>query len=754
MKHKAISRWGTLAPALLTVLYSSAAWGDLLAENVFIGVSGGGLIFADPEEGIEEPGLKSVTFTRTRVPNGSGGFDFVDPFEVIITDFSPLSSRGEATNCLMANKVNVVCDSEGGSGKRIKTQLTGTDPLDIRLRTTPSATYPSVDYFTFGKTSNFTGARLAGFSVQLLDANGNPMRDLAPEDAVLFNLQATALGIGARLPDGLFGAGGQEGNIGFFSSDRAVLARTASSDTLEFGALSNAEYVANFGTGFLDDSQVPDGLFWDDNGNPADESALVAWDNIAGGGWTYGTIGTAAEIDATLQKLAADLGVTVADLGYSPGAQVPEAIVTAAQANGLFEAGAIEDLRNANLNYTFTVGDIAAGEFIWRITPVFVPIVASAETDYQFQIAADLDGFANIPYLDRGNATEYQDAITRILALDPSKRGTAIESIGYSFAPAFVSLGFEAARNQVNLVDNWKPWATGTSEGVVAQNATNSWEFGEGFYGLVDLSGVTADYDPTPGSVGYDIDMGTFSLGMEKRINTNTSVGAMFSASNGSADAQDNLGSVDVDAYSIVGFLRHGFLNGLRLNAVIGYQDLSYESERNVLGRKATASPDGSQWFAALNADYMIEQSPGFRFGPTASAGYYDASVDGFTESGAGAFNLDVDGQDVDTLLGSIGIRSEYEIPSLSGGGLLTGSLEYAFVDETDVGTRVGFIGLPAYDVPGQALDDEWVSVRLGFETSLPSVGNSSTVLRAGYGGAIGSDSQSHSLNIGLSYQF
>jgi len=267
----------SVAPAAILACLGTAAWSDTLADDVLVGTSGDGAIFSDPAEGVEEPGIRAVTFTRTRVGDGEDGYEYVDPFEVILTDFSDMGSRGEVTNCLMTNQIGVYCDAAGGSGKRVKTWLTGRNPFDIRLRTVTDSGYPSVDYFTYGKTSNFTGARLIGFDLELLDSNGNPMSDTAAAQAVLYNLDATALGIGARLPDGLFGDGGNEGEIGFFSDGRASLTVTTADDTLSFGALSNADYVANFGTGFLDNSMVPDGLFWDDNDNPDDEAALIAW---------------------------------------------------------------------------------------------------------------------------------------------------------------------------------------------------------------------------------------------------------------------------------------------------------------------------------------------------------------------------------------------------------------------------------------------------------------------------------------------
>jgi uncharacterized protein with beta-barrel porin domain len=53
-----------------------------------------------------------------------------------------------------------------------------------------------------------------------------------------------------------------------------------------------------------------------------------------------------------------------------------------------------------------------------------------------------------------------------------------------------------------------------------------------------------------------------------------------------------------------------------------------------------------------------------FKLGPIASLEYYSGSVDAFTETGAGLWNLDVAEQSADTLLASVGVRGEYQMPT------------------------------------------------------------------------------------------
>ncbi len=744
---------GSVAPVAILALSYSAAWADTFSENPLIETSGDGFLFVDAEEGVVEPGIKAVTFTRTRTPDGS---DYVDPYEVIVTDFSDLGSRGNVTNCLMASNQNVYCDSASGSGKRIKAWLTGSNPFDIRLRTTANEAYPSVDYFTFGKVSNASGARMTGFSLELLDADGNPMGELPSEEAVLFNLDATAIGLGSGLPDGLFGSGGNEGEIGFFSSDRARLELVSSTDILAFGALTNAEFVENFGTAFLDNTMVPEGMFWDDNDDPDDEGALVAWNNLAGGGWTYGTLDTDANIDARLVELASSLGVGVAELNYANGGLVPVEIVAAIEANNLFAVDPIEDLRNANLNYTITVGTVGGGEVTLRIAPTFAPIVDSATSEYQFKTAGYLDAAANLPYWDLGNAAAYQGAISDILGLSEAERSVALSSIGFGFAPAFSSLGFEVSRDQIAAVTSFVPWSQGTDTQnfVSRKGAANSWLMEGDLYGLVSLGGSQSSYDSTSASIGYDIDLTAFSVGVEKRLSgADRSVGVALGFASGSASAYQGFGDIDTTGYSLTAFTRSRFGEGGLVQALLGFQNLSYDSSRSVMGETATGSTDGSQVFAALKVDYLKDMG-GFKFGPTASIEYYNASTDGFSETGAGIWNLDVGAQSSDTVLVSVGVRGEYDFAGGNSKSRLTGSLEYTNASGGDLVVQSGFVGLPSTSYVVSGMNENLLDASIGLESVLSSTASGEVVFQGGYRGSFGKDYESQGLHVGLNMTF
>ena len=616
---------------LVGLLVSTAlpAWAGTIDDQAVLSVSGGGLIFSDPAEGIEEPGAKAVTFTSTRTDDQPP--QFIAPYENIITDFvngtayygGPIDGRSDVPNCLMANNPGIYCDSERGSGKRIKTYLTGTSPLDIRFATTPSVDHPEVDYFTFGKTSNFTGARITGFSVELLDADGNPMGNRAAAEAVLFNLDSgldDQLQVTAGLPDGLFGDGGNEGEIGFFTDEKAFLnLDQETADLLGFGDLdpdgsgtdmfTNQFYIDNFGTAFLDDSMVPEGLFWDDNDDPTDESSLIAWNNPAGGGWTYGNIALDANQAAIrAQEIADALGVAdVNDLNYAPGDPVPDEIVALAQANGLFAVDAIEDLRNSNLNFTITVGNVEEGEFTLRLKPVFAPIIYEAGNASQFGVAAALDA-ANVPYLALDEA--YGDMTDTIMALPTAaERQQALTELGFTTGAGSLGAAFAAARDQAFVLGT--PSAAPGENGTLSTNGnTSTWTMAEGTTGFASLNGRRSEVDATINNVGYETDSRSLWVGFEKSTLSGLSFGAMVGAGTSDTDMDGGLGSVDADTFGVGLFARAPIGERGAMQAMVGYQDLSYESRRNVAiaGSTANGDTDGSVFLAGLKGSWMMQQ--------------------------------------------------------------------------------------------------------------------------------------------------
>jgi uncharacterized protein YhjY with autotransporter beta-barrel domain len=289
---------------------------------------------------------------------------------------------------------------------------------------------------------------------------------------------------------------------------------------------------------------------------------------------------------------------------------------------------------------------------------------------------------------------------------------------------------------------------------ITSSGAGNNWAMADGLYGIASISGSTSSYDPTSTSFGYDVDLASLTVGVEKLVSgTNTSFGVALGYTDGSADSSNGLGDIDADGYSVTAFTRTRFGDGGLVQALIGYQNLSYDSSRYVLGETARGETDGSQVFAALKVDYLKDMG-GFKFGPTASLEYYDSSIDSFTETGAGIWNRDVNGLSSDTLLASIGVRGEYQLQSRSNPSRLTGSIKYTNFSGDDFLVESGFAGLPGASSTVAGMDEDVIDVSFGFDSVISSTATSQVVLHGGYRGSFGKNYDSQGVHLGLKVAF
>jgi uncharacterized protein YhjY with autotransporter beta-barrel domain len=552
-------------------------------------------------------------------------------------------------------------------------------------------------------------------------------------------------------PDGLFGDGGQEGEVGFFSSESGGLVAIQSADgsVISGVELFNAFHLANFGDAFLSQNMVPDGMFWDDNGDPSDESKLVAWNNPAGGGWTYGDLGTVSEA-AILQDLADTLGVTVADLGYSEGGLVPADIVALMNANGVFEVAIIEDLANLNLNFSVDISDGTAGGFTLRIMPTFAPIVMAAGTDFQFGVAGSLDA-ANIPYLAADPA--YLAMISQILALPTTaEQQNALEELGYSFLSTYSSTGFTMGRDQVAALGEPR----GDINGIVEQGDGGSWLIRDNLAGFVSVGGNFSDYDRTTNGIGYDLNTRSLWAGLEIDATNNTSWGVMFGGFNTDSTIDGGRGSLDSNGFGASVFARTQLDNGLRAQAMFGYQNYDFDSIRNVIpaGVTARGSTNGDLIFGAFEADWMRKYGA-VNFGPTGSFELYQMNTDAFTETGAGIWNLNVGAQSQTAIIASAGVKADFTQEMGSWTFNPFGSLALTKQTGNNATTQTAFAGLPTMNTPVDGMDSAWVDVGAGFTVKPTLAGNMQTEFGAEYHGAVfGNGYSSHSVRVFARMEF
>ncbi|MFO7705972.1 MAG: choice-of-anchor F family protein, partial [Halopseudomonas sp.] len=216
--------------------------------------------------------------------------------------------------CIMAQPdLDVNCQAPGDSGKRFKLKTTETNgPIDLVFNVVDDA---AKLYRVIGKFSNLTditnsaAGGLKAFRFETGFGVGNAFRASSADDGLAFgfsNAGTGKLSIGpvGKYPGGLFGGSRVEG-LPFFSTSIAEFiespATVLDQDRLETNGEIPTPYadLAGIDSGWLALANVPTGWFIDHDGNPANDSILLAYDDPT----------TAVEDWKTYEKIFQDVPV-------------------------------------------------------------------------------------------------------------------------------------------------------------------------------------------------------------------------------------------------------------------------------------------------------------------------------------------------------------------------------------------------------------------------------------------------------------
>ena len=275
----------------------------------------------------------------------------------------------------------VICSSYAGSSKRFQlilnenmmTEIDGEGygkSIDLVFNIDTGTASGAHKYQVFQKVSNFTGMRLDGLKVQVLNANG----DEVPSDLNI------SLGLGegnpseggnifpeyemAFYPPGLWGDGSKEHlPIGWFDKKPSgYLVDGNGTSMIETTTALDGNYEVLFGN-WIPDRWVTLGMH--EEFDPTQEPALLAY-------W-----GTTPDQNFTTDAPAWHYGMYNNDEEFtnfsSPSAQELEAwaadLKTPDNPDGKYVVDDIEDLPNVSLNYIVNVGEGIDGNFTIRFTP-------------------------------------------------------------------------------------------------------------------------------------------------------------------------------------------------------------------------------------------------------------------------------------------------------------------------------------------------------------------------------------------------
>jgi uncharacterized protein with beta-barrel porin domain len=175
---------------------------------------------------------------------------------------------------------------------------------------------------------------------------------------------------------------------------------------------------------------------------------------------------------------------------------------------------------------------------------------------------------------------------------------------------------------------------------ALAQNG--GWFRATGGFGSIDASGPDLD------SYG-----GGFMAGYDRQVTDNLLLGAAIGFSRTQIDQGDGSATVNTPRVTLYGSYQY---RHLALDASLGYGFDRIKTRNNSAGGTAKGDHDAHEIVAALRAGYAVDLPSSIVLAPHIGLDYLHLFEEGFTESGAGAFDLTTKSSDTDSLKPHIGI--------------------------------------------------------------------------------------------------
>ena len=153
--------------------------------------------------------------------------------------------------------------------------------------------------------------------------------------------------------------------------------------------------------------------------------------------------------------------------------------------------------------------------------------------------------------------------------------------------------------------------------------------------------------------------------GVDAKIGEHVVAGALFSYNNSDVTLGSDSSHATIESYS-GGIYGSYHQDGFYVNGLAAYTRNHYDSDRNILipgfASTAAANANGNQESVNIDGGYDWHATDRLTMGPIAGLQYVHLDVNGFNEIGAGAADLNVNSQDMDSLQSRLGGRIDYHI--------------------------------------------------------------------------------------------
>lgn len=183
----------------------------------------------------------------------------------------------------------------------------------------------------------------------------------------------------------------------------------------------------------------------------------------------------------------------------------------------------------------------------------------------------------------------------------------------------------------------------------------------------VKTLGNRVNQDAVDGASGYKL--ATYGLmgGVQSELNASTTLGFGLAYLDSKVEGQDFAAShhSDIESVQVIGYGQHALdASGWQLNWQGDFTRSRVESARNLsfIGRAAQAKYDGDAWHLGVGVSKAYDINPQTTVAPLAAFDWRSFKAKGYTETGAGALNLQVNAQTAQEAILKVGAQVQQQI--------------------------------------------------------------------------------------------
>jgi outer membrane autotransporter protein len=276
------------------------------------------------------------------------------------------------------------------------------------------------------------------------------------------------------------------------------------------------------------------------------------------------------------------------------------------------------------------------------------------------------------------------------LGITSDELAVSLQQIATEEFAATQSMASEISNNQVNTamgrLANLRSGVKGLSlAGNYPSTAPNTFYHSTGMAAGDDMSPLgmfvtgqytTGDRDDTDRTDAFDFDGYSLTVGLDYKMSHNLILGGALTYHDIDSDFDKTPtvsgGDIDSDGWGVI-FYGSWYNDNLYVDGMLGFGQSDYDIKRNVfiptnnnvagISEVAKADTDSDDFTASIGVGYDIA-SGNMTISPNARLTYVKVDVDGYREKGlpTSGLNLDVDGEDWDSLTSVIGAQLSWNI--------------------------------------------------------------------------------------------